>query len=374
MQASMEKLNRLSIENSLQVEKRDAQSSSDLQNTIEVNTASGTRYNSLSAEASNTHSSNQFSISIGNSGTFERDRFNGKSHLLKSCSAIDSTTALRGASMFTLKSNTSKSLDSSPVNRSTSNFENRIVKKAATPDISKYVPNRISQFNIKERKTQSSWDINAPNNTDVDVMREESGKNRCRNTNDTLANKSHVQLMNLRTAQVSNIEFLPAESSSSGRHVAAIPGVSQHPKNSQDDVAFSQSRSSSNLLQKNVSRSANSSPLKRKNLLISSARSLDTESADQLEKSSISKKFASIKTASIKELPLLSLFGQTSALSVLRGKSSSMINLGSKQNLKTLLDNSHLGNIQAISAERLANLRHKLVNDCPEAKTGDVKK
>lgn len=359
------------MENSLHVEDRDAQSSSDLRDTIEVGTVNGTCYNPLVTELSNTRSSNQFSKSE-NSGTFKRDRFSG-SHLLKSRSTIDSTMALRGASTLPSKSNTSKSLNSSPVNRGTSNFENRIAEKTKSTGVSKYVPNRISQYNIKDRKTQSSWDINSPNNAYMDLMREKPERSKHSNINDTLANKSHVQLTNLRIAQVSNIEFLPAESNLSGRHVIAAPGVSQHIKNSQDDAALLQSRSSS-ILQKSTSCSANSSPVKLKNLLISSARSsLDTGSADHLNKSSISKKIAS-KTTSIKELPLLSFFGQTSALSTLRGKSSSMINLDSKQNLKTLLDNSHLGNIQAISAERLANVRHKLVNDCPETKTGDVKK
>lgn len=356
----MEKLNRLSVENSLSVEKCGTQNSSDM---IEVRTC----YDPLSAELSNTRSSNQFSRSTENSETLKRDSFSDKSP--KSCS-IDSTRTLRGSSTLALKSNISKSLNNSPVNRGTSNFENRIAKKTGSVDISKYVPNRISQFNIKDRKTQSSWDINVLNN--VDVLREEPGRNRHSNTNDTLGNKSHVQLTNLRITQVSNIEFLPAESNLLGRHVAAAPG--QHSKNSQDDVALLQSRSSSNILQKSASCSANSSPVKLKNLLISSVRSLNTGSVDHLNKSSISKKFTS-KTASIKELPLLSFFGQTSAISVLKSKSSSMINLNSKQNLKTLLDNSHqyTSNIQAISAERLANVRHKLVNDCPE-KMGDVKK
>lgn len=365
LQASMEKLNRLSNENSLHIKERDAQNSSDLRDTVEASITNGTCHDLLSAELSNVHSSNQFSRLTENPRTIETDR----SHLLKSGSMIDSTT-LRDASMLALKNNTSKSLNSSPVNRGTSNFENRISNRTA--DISKYVPNRISQFIIKDRKTQSSWDINAPNNVDMDVTREEPERDSCSNTNDTLANKSHVQLTNLsRIAQVSNIEFLPAQSNLSRRHVTAASGVSQHPKSSQSDIALSQLRSTFNILKKGASCSANSSPIK--NLLLSSAKSLDTGSADQLDKRSISKRFAS-KTASIKELPLLSFFGQTSAISALRGKSSSMINLAGKQNLKTLLDNSHLSNIQAISAERLANVRHKLVNDCPETKTDDVKK
>ncbi|XP_012528141.1 SH3 domain-binding protein 5 homolog [Monomorium pharaonis] len=368
LQASMEKLNRLSTENSLHVKERGAQSSSDLPDTVESSVVNETCPDLSSAELSNAHSSNQFSKSTENSRTNERGR------LLKSYSTTDSTTALRCASTFVLKSNTSKSLNNSPINKGTSNFENKIAERTGSTIISKYVPNRISRFNIKDRKTQSSWDINALNNADINVTRKEGGKDSCSNTNDTLANKSHVQLSNLpRVTHVSNIEFLPAKSSLSGRHVAATSGVNQHLENTQNDVALSQLRSNSDILQKRASCSANSSPIKRMNVLLSSAKSLDTESTDQLDKYSISKRFAS-KTASIKELPLLSFFGQTSAISALRGKSSSMINLSGKQNLKTLLDNSHLGNIQAISAERLANVRHKLVNDCPEMKTGDVKK
>ncbi|XP_011637355.1 uncharacterized protein LOC105427359 [Pogonomyrmex barbatus] len=363
LQASMEKLNHLSIENSLHVKDRDIQSSSDLRNAVIDDIVNKTVYEPLSAELSNAHNSNQFSRSTENPGTFAKNQFSSRSHLQKSCS-IDST--VRSASMLTLKSNISKSLNSSPVNRGISNFKERIANKAKNIDISKNVPNGISQYIIKDRKTQSNWDINFLNNTDV--MNEEDERNNHKNTNDILGNKSHVQ-SNLHTAQVSNIEFLPMES---GHRIAVTPSVSQPSKSSQDDVTL-RSRSISNILQRSTSRSANSSPIKLKNLLMSSVKSLDTGNADQFDKGFISKKFTS-KTANIKELPLLSLFKQTSTLSALRGKSNSMINLNSKQNLKTLLDNSHLDNIQAISAERLANVRHKLINDCSETRTGNVKK
>lgn len=367
LQTSMEKLNRLSIENSLRIKERNAQSSSEgLQDAVKVSTMNETCYNSLS-ELSNTRTSNQFTRLIESPGIIERGRFSDRAHLLKSCSTIDSTTALRGTSTLA-KSNISKSLNNSPINRGTSNL--KITGSARSTNISKYVPNKISQFNIKDRKTQSSWDINIPYN--ANVTNKESEKDSCSDTNNILINKSHI-LTNLHVAQVSNVEFLPKESSLSRHHIAAAPVVNQYSKSSHSDVALLQSQSSSNL-QKSAPCSANSSPIKLKNLLLSSARSLDTGSADQLDKGSISKRFAS-KTISIKELPLLSLFRQTSALSALRGKSSSMINLSGKQNLKTLLENSpHLSNIQTISAERLANVRHKLVSDCPETKTDGVKK
>lgn len=64
-----------------------------------------------------------------------------------------------------------------------------------------------------------------------------------------------------------------------------------------------------------------------------------------------------------KELPLLSFFQKSTVLMPPKDKSCSMINLNEKQNLKTLLDNSDLGNIQAASVEKLANARSKLVGD-----------
>lgn len=64
-----------------------------------------------------------------------------------------------------------------------------------------------------------------------------------------------------------------------------------------------------------------------------------------------------------KELPLLSFFQKSTVLKPSKDKSCSMVDLNEKQNLKTLLDKSNLGNIQAISVEKLANARHKLVGD-----------
>ena len=64
-----------------------------------------------------------------------------------------------------------------------------------------------------------------------------------------------------------------------------------------------------------------------------------------------------------KELPLLSFFQKSTGLKPTKDKSCSMINLNEKQNLKILLDNADLGNIQAVSVEKLANARHKLVGD-----------
>ncbi|KMQ93546.1 sh3 domain-binding protein 5-like protein [Lasius niger] len=228
------------------------------------------------------------------------------------------------------------------------------------------------------RKAQSSWNINDySNNFNIDATSEEQKRNKCSNTNDSLVNTSHVQLTNLSTMTVS-LKFLPAEPTlSKGRcppdpenRSATFPDISQHLMNSQNDIT----RSSSNILQKSTSYSANSSPVKLKNRLISSAKSSDSENVKRFAEGSTPKQFVN-KTPSIKELPLLSLIGPTSALSMLKGKSCSMIDLDDKQNLKMLLDNSRLGNIQAISVERLANVRHKLVNNYPEIKkTDDIKK
>lgn len=383
LQASMEKLNRLSVPgSSLLGRKRDAQNSSDLRNAVDVGIAN----NFLSAEI--WQSLNRFPRSTKDPETFVKNKFvDGRPpHLQRSCSMINSMITLKGASALASTSNTaSKSLNSSPVNRSTSNFENRsIIEKAGGADMLKHVPNRICQFDIKNKKAQSSWNINDYSNSfDVDATSEEQKGNKCSNTNDSLVSTSHVQSTNLSTMTDSfNIKFLPAESNLSEDHrpsdsenrSVTFPGISQHLMSSQNDITRLQTQSNSNILQKNTSCSANSSPVKLKNLLISSAKFLDSENVGQLDEGSIPKQFAS-KTTSIKELPLLSLFGPTTALSAIKGKSCSMIDLDDKQNLKTLLDNSRLGNIQAISAERLANVRHKLVNNYPETKeTDDIKK
>lgn len=341
LQTSMEKLNRLSVEKSSYIKEREnVQNSSDIQDTVEVGTANGTCYNLLPTEQSNAHSLNRFPRST----TKDLGAF------------IDRPSESKVVS----KSNISKSLNNSPVNRSTSIFKDSTIKSA---DISKYVPNQTSEFDIK--KAQSSSNISS---IDIDVTGEEQRRN---NTNDTLASKSHVRLTNLPTTQASN-EFLPAKSNLSKHQFAAF-GDNQYRMGSQSDVTLSQTRSNSNILQKSASCSANSSPRRLKNLLRSPARSMNSKSTERLDERFNFKKLAS-KTASIKELPLLSFFGSTSTLSAIRGKSCSMIDLDSKQNLKTLLDNSHLGNIQAVSAERLANARHKLVNDYSETKTDDVKK
>ncbi|EFN79956.1 uncharacterized protein LOC105187338 [Harpegnathos saltator] len=369
LQASMEKLNRLSLENTLYVKER-VINSADLPNGRTA--VSGECYGFLSMEQSNAHDLKQLARSARDPAILKNETFiDGSSRLQRSFSTTNSMTTLRSpASKAVSKSNTSKSLSSSPVNRRTSNFGHRIItEKAASVDMTKYVPNRISQFDVqKGRSSQSNWDIGIPSDVDINVTNEERNIDNCSNTSDNLVGKSHWQLTSLPYMQASrNVEFLPAKAHSS-------EGVRRRPTSSQDDVTLSPIRSSCSIPQKNASCSANSSPVKLKSSLMSSSGSSDSEIREQhLGGRSTSKKFA-VKTASIKELPLLSLFGRTSSLSAIRGKSCSMIDLDSKQNLKTLLDNSRLGNIQAVSAERLAYVRHKLVNNNPEIKADAVTK
>lgn len=343
LQASMEKLNRLSLENP-SYERENALSSADREECF------------VSVGQSNVPDQQ----SAKDPAILEKDAsVDGSLCSQRSSSTIDSTTALRSpASKVVAKSNVSKSLSGSPVNRRSSNFENRkITEKAASVDMTKYVPNRISQFDDKSRKTRSSWNIGAPRN--VDVTKEEQKRDNCSDTSDNLA--SNLQLTSSSHAQAfRNIEFLPANLSE---------GVGRHPANSIQN-ALSPVRSS--ILRKSASCSANSSPVKSSP---TSSRGLsDSEITERRFGERLASKQFAVKTASIKELPLLSLFGRTSTLSAIRGKSCSMIDLDSKQNLKTLLDNSRLGDIQAVSAERLAYVRHKLVNGSPETKTDDVKK
>lgn len=371
MQTSVEKLNRLSLENPLYVKEcENTLTSANLRNTVEDRAVSEECYNFLSVEQSNVHSLKHLARTTKDPIILEKDTFiDGLSYLQRSSLTTNSMTALRSPEAKIIsKSNTSKSLSSSPVNRRTSNFGNKkVTKKAASVDMTKYVPNKISQFDIEGRATQSSWNINI-SNVDADITNEKQKRNDYNNASDNLVSKSYLEFTSLPYTQTShNIEFLPSKANSS-------EDVSRHPMNSQDNATLLPIRSNCST-PKSASCSANSTPVKLKSSLTSSSGSSDNEITKQhLNARSTSKKF-SVKTASIKELPLLSLFGRTSTLSMIRGKSCSMIDLDNKQNLKTLLDNSRLGDIQAISAERLAYVRHKLVNDhFPETKMDNVKK
>lgn len=79
-------------------------------------------------------------------------------------------------------------------------------------------------------------------------------------------------------------------------------------------------------------------------------------------------KEASCKISSIKELPLLSIFESSNKLKISKDKSCSMINLTEKPHLKSRFDNLAMGNIQAISVERLANARHILMAEHEDTK------
>ncbi|XP_057335800.1 SH3 domain-binding protein 5 homolog [Microplitis mediator] len=71
----------------------------------------------------------------------------------------------------------------------------------------------------------------------------------------------------------------------------------------------------------------------------------------------------SSKISSVKELPLLSMFDRSNSLRMSRDRSCSMINLDDKNTIKSVLDNTDLKNIQAVSVERLACARNILIAD-----------
>lgn len=115
-----------------------------------------------------------------------------------------------------------------------------------------------------------------------------------------------------------------------------------------------------------ASHSVDSTPVRSKPPLCRvTAKSLDHEN-ERLVKCPSFKKIPAAKTSSIRELPLLSLFEKTAKTSMSKDKSCSMINLAEKHNLKTLLDNPDLRNIQTVSVERLACARNNLMNEHSE--------
>lgn len=105
-----------------------------------------------------------------------------------------------------------------------------------------------------------------------------------------------------------------------------------------------------------TTQSLSSSPVKRNYLLNSkSTKSLDINRELSLNANEEFKK----PNCPSKELPLLSIFRNSFGMS--KDKSCSMIDLGDKQNLKGLFENSSNKNLQTVSVERLANARHKLM-------------
>ncbi|KAJ8675891.1 hypothetical protein QAD02_011677 [Eretmocerus hayati] len=113
-----------------------------------------------------------------------------------------------------------------------------------------------------------------------------------------------------------------------------------------------------------VALSLNSTPVRVKSLSSSpSADSIANRTTHSCKTEQTHDSKSNFSSSKAKELPLLSFFQKSSALMPSKDRSCSMVDLNSKQNLKTLLDRSDLGNIQAASIEKLANARHKLVGD-----------
>ncbi|XP_014207565.1 SH3 domain-binding protein 5 homolog [Copidosoma floridanum] len=109
--------------------------------------------------------------------------------------------------------------------------------------------------------------------------------------------------------------------------------------------------------------SLDSTPVRAKPLPSSKSTSFISNDSHRKVKSACNDIQPSCSSSKIMELPLLSFFQKSINTTPSRDKSCSMINLNEKQNLKTLLDKSDLGNIQAVSIEKLANARHKLVGE-----------
>ncbi|KAH0552629.1 SH3 domain-binding protein 5 homolog [Cotesia glomerata] len=97
---------------------------------------------------------------------------------------------------------------------------------------------------------------------------------------------------------------------------------------------------------------------------VSSTRESEKDSHVQAQfVESPKKREPTCKISSVKELPLLSIFNRSSSLRMSRDRSCSMVNLDDKNNIKSILDNTDLKNIQAVSVERLACARNILMSD-----------
>lgn len=214
-----------------------------------------------------------------------------------------------------LKNSISKSLSNSPVNM-----------------------RQFSFVRSKLDRTQSNEKSNG--NKEEKESRNCSESHNCDSLNSPI-DVSHVNQKDSRNEKV-NSEDLPRNLS---QNIAVDSRTEKSPRHF--DVEK---------VQKNnfTTHSLSSSPVKRNSLYgTKSSKSLDVEK--EINQNWDFKK----PNCPSKELPLLSIFRNSSGMS--KDKSCSMIDLGDKQNLKTLFENSSSRNLQTVSVERLANARHKLV-------------
>lgn len=230
-----------------------------------------------------------------------------------------------------------QSLTQSPINSIFSKS-----KDALKNSISKSLSNspvNMKQFSFSRAKLERTQSIEKPI---VDKEDKESRKN-TKNC-DNLDVQCGISSLETSKIDISQSEVENSQNTCEDDVNSRIEKIS-------DDIEKVQKE---RVLDKNfTTHSLSSSPIKR-NLLLSSK---STKSLDIARESLNSNRDFKKPNCPSKELPLLSIFRN----SLSKDKSCSMIDLGDKQNLKSLFENSSNKNLQTVSVERLANARHKLM-------------
>ena len=250
-----------------------------------------------------------------------------------------------------LKNSISKSLSNSPVNMRQFSFGKAKLDRTQSNEKSTTIVK-------KEKESQNSSKSQIYGSLDFETVKTSSDLQAVK----TSSSEDNVDSCNNQTdSRIENVD-----SNNLSRNLSAVSRTEKSPQHTNVVKVQKVHEHGNNF----TTHSLNSSPIKRNFLFASkSSRSLNVESVDQ------QREFKKSVYSASKELPLLSIFRNSQHMS--KDKSCSMIDLGDKQNLKTLFENGSNRNLQTVSVERLANARYKLMckDKCdlkPEVEKNDM--
>ncbi|XP_001603858.2 SH3 domain-binding protein 5 homolog [Nasonia vitripennis] len=253
-----------------------------------------------------------------------------------------------------------QSLTQSPIN-SIINRSKIALKNSISKSLSNS-PVNMGSFSFGKSKTSEEQAVPGQSNSNAQALNSEhkNGKDSIFNS----ADENHSVEKQLEASNDSNQKSSFNERDNTRNGVCKIRGTTDNLPISNESEVPSQSVEDTQV--QNMSKathSLDSTPVRIKSLSSSAfTNSLSNGLNGKIERAQ-NVTHSDCSSSKAKELPLLSFFQKSTMFQPTKDKSCSMVNLNEKQNLKTLLDNSSLGNIQAVSVEKLANARHKLVGE-----------
>ncbi|XP_043460956.1 SH3 domain-binding protein 5 homolog [Leptopilina heterotoma] len=301
--------------------------------------ASMKKLNEISLGKGNNNFTDDNNEALDKLSTLEKLTKNNDNELVK----FDSQPATR----FSLNYQGWQSLAQSPIN-SIFNKSKDALKNSISKSLSNS-PVNMKQFTFSRAKLERQQSVDKSTITNDDDDNNKESQN--------ITNSSNLQLVEKKLPSNiidDNDEKLQKNSS----HVDSEKKSQHTDNNSRTEKSdIKKVQITPTMVDKNfTTHSLSSSPVKRNYLFNSkSTKSLDINRELSLNANEEFKK----PNCPSKELPLLSIFRNSFGMS--KDKSCSMIDLGDKQNLKGLFENSSNKNLQTVSVERLANARHKLM-------------